>query len=203
MSFFGNPRSVSFNIADGNTGAAFYPGGFLDDPGVNNNVWVASGVIVGIYATLKATTSPAPGILVWDFISDLTGKALGDIRTYLLGGVAGIAGLYNGINPATGAAWGAPPFEAFNAPAAGDGRAAYVAANARNVGRFDLADALYHKVLEKPIPCQGGMIVELASTAGGGVTTLTIDYVPWTLGRFRKKISDRAMSPLAQDLPVL
>jgi hypothetical protein len=194
----GGVRSIAFVLPNGNTGAALYPGGYLDDAGVNNNIWVASGTIVGITASIQATAFPVE-LEVWDFCDRNTGRPLGDIRTYLLGAGANIAGIFDGLDPATGDAFGTPRFEGISAPA-GDGRVAYIAANARLVSEIEIPSTDLVKI-EDEIHCPHGMVVHLSSSTGVGDSKVTVHYIPHSTGGARKRISDRSVSTRVEQLP--
>ena len=197
-------RTVAFSGATGggggNDGSSFYPGALLDDPGVNNNVWLGSGKITNIDLALNAAAAPA--VEIYDFCDRNTGRPLGDIRTYLLGGGAGIAALFDGLDPATGDAFGTPRFECFNTADAADRTNAYVRANAKLVWASQLVFGAFEQIPEIGICCPHGMAVQLVG-ANIVLSQINITYVPWSTGGMRKKVSDRSVSGRVEQLPVL
>jgi hypothetical protein len=169
----------------------------MDSAGVNNHVWVASGVINQIRVSALATAPAIPDFIdIWDF-RDITGRPCNDQNTYLLDALANVQGLERGLIAATGI------FECIADAAGADSRAAFVAANCTRRFSYNPVFNNWWEVLDAPVPCPHGMIVNVGNTTGAGQTIVNINYTPWVLGAIRRKQATQAVSPRVEQQPVL
>jgi hypothetical protein len=176
---------MRFTIPATNQGAAIYPGAILDDVGVNDDVWVASGVICALQVNFP--TALIPKIEIYDFCQDDTGRPAFDTSHYLTDAGTDVVGLLEGLGT-DGDALGSPIFECYAGAAGGDDKNAFVTANCRKVWEFGPVTAIEMNIDHINAVCPHGMVIHSVGTVTG-IAYINVTYIPWSLGAYRKKMS--------------